>query len=61
MITMQYTDPRMQEYFLSLPSKVRAHLMLSKVEFASLGDLMLVGEHFRNNLPPEEREPPVQS
>ncbi len=58
---MRYTDPKMRAYFSTLPSKVRARLMLSKVEIASLGELMLVGEHFRNNLPPDEREPPAES
>ena len=58
---MRYTDPRMRAYLLTLPSKVRARLMRSKVEIASLGELMMVGEHFRNDLPPEERDPPAES
>ncbi|MPM85128.1 hypothetical protein SDC9_132205 [bioreactor metagenome] len=55
---MRYTDAKMRSYYLTLPPKVRARLMNTKVEFASLGELMMVGEHFRNELDPEERHPP---
>lgn len=37
-----------------MPSKVRAFINLSKAEIGSLGDLMLIGEHFRNSFGPDE-------
>lgn len=46
-IKMKYRDPKMEAYFNSLPSEVRAYINLSKADISSLGSLMLIGEHFR--------------
>ncbi len=54
---MQYTDANMQAYFQSLPFKVRAILMRSNIEISTLGELMMVGEHLKNELPTDEQEP----
>lgn len=56
-IMMQYTDANMQAYFQSLPFKVRAILMRSNIEISTLGELMMVGEHLKNELPTDEQEP----
>lgn len=42
---LQFEDPKMQEYFEALPSKVRAFLRNSKIEISSPGELMMIGEH----------------
>lgn len=56
---MKYPDPQMQEYFMSLPSKVRAHIIVSKAVIASPGELRIIGEHFKNEFGPDENEPSV--
>lgn len=56
-IMMQYTDANMQAYFQSLPFKVRAILMRSNIEISTLGELMMVGEHLKKELPTDEQEP----
>ena len=43
-------DPKLWEYFLSLPSPVRAALVHHKVYVASLGELQTIAEHFRHEL-----------
>ena len=53
---MKYEDPRMEEYYASLPARVRSFLDRSGAEIASLGELMLIGEHFRNSLGPAGEE-----
>lgn len=45
---------------MSLPSKVRAHIIVSKAEISSLGELRIIGEHFKNEFAPYENEPFVQ-
>ncbi|MCI2106672.1 MAG: hypothetical protein LKK00_08150 [Intestinimonas sp.] len=52
---MKYSDPKMEQYFNSLPSTVRAYINLSKAEIGSLGDLMLIGEHFRYSFGPDDK------
>ena len=47
---LQFEDPKMQEYFEALPSKVRAFLRNSKIEISSPGELMMIGEHFKKEL-----------
>lgn len=47
---LQFEDPKMQEYFEALPSKVRAFLRNSKLEISSPGELMMIGEHFKKEL-----------
>lgn len=47
---LQFEDPKMQEYFEDLPSKVRAFLRNSKIEISSPGELMMIGEHFKKEL-----------
>lgn len=46
---MKYEDPRMEAYFNSLPSPVRRFIHRSGAEISSPGELMLIGEHFRNS------------
>ena len=43
-------DPQLREYFISLPSPVRAALLHHKVYVASLGELQVIAEHFRHEL-----------
>ncbi len=47
---LQFEDPKMQEYFEALPSKVRAFLRNSKIEISSPGELMMIGEHFKKGI-----------
>ena len=42
-------DPRLWEYFISLPSPVRAALR-HEVYVSSLGELQTMAEHFRHEL-----------
>lgn len=51
---MKYTDDKMQAYFQTLPPKVRAFLTHSNVEISTLGELMMVGEHLKKDLLPDE-------
>jgi hypothetical protein len=44
---MKYDDPKMERYFHSLPPEVQNYINRSDAEIASLGDLMLIGEHFK--------------
>ncbi len=53
---MKYEDPRMEAYFNSLPSKVRAFIHNSRADISTPGELMLIGEHFRNSFGETERE-----
>ena len=46
---MKYEDPRMEAYFNSLPSKVRAFINNSRADISTPGELMLIGEHFRKS------------
>ena len=54
---MTFEDPKLEEYFRTLPPDVQQFLNSSGKEICSLGELMLVGEHLRNtfgHLPEEE-------
>ena len=54
---MTFEDPKLEEYFRTLPPNVQRFLDNSGKEICSLGELMLVGEHLRNtfgHLPEEE-------
>ncbi len=46
---MKYENPQMEAYFNSLPPKVRAFINRSKADISTPGELMLIGEHFRNS------------
>ena len=46
----------MEAYFNSLPSKVRAFIHNSRADISTPGELMLIGEHFRNSFGETERE-----
>lgn len=46
---MKYENPQMEVYFNSLPPKVRAFINRSKADISTPGELMLIGEHFRNS------------
>ena len=43
-------DPRLSEYFISLPSPVRAALLQHQVYVSTLGELQTIAEHYRNEL-----------
>lgn len=45
--TMKYSDPEMERYFKSLPPEVQSYINASDAEISSLGELKLIGEHFR--------------
>ena len=57
---MKYTDPQMESYYMSLPKEVRAVLDRSGAEIGSLGELMLIGEHFRYSLDCEREDEQVR-
>lgn len=44
---MKYKDPKTEEYYKSLPGVVRAFIHQSGAEISTLGELMLIGEHFK--------------
>lgn len=46
----------MEAYFASLPPKVRAFINRSKADISTPGELMLIGEHFRNSFGCAEEE-----
>lgn len=58
---MKYEDPRMEAYFNSLPSKVRAFINNSRADISTPGELMLIGEHFRKSFGEPEKEIPLKS
>ena len=43
-------DPKLWDYFISLPAPVRAALLRHRVYVASLGELRMMAEHFRHEL-----------
>lgn len=43
-------DPKLWNYFISLPSPVRAEILRHQVYVSTLGELQLMAEHFRNEL-----------
>ena len=43
-------DPKLWEYFISLPSPVRAALIQHKVYVCTLGELQMMAEHYRQEL-----------
>ena len=43
-------DPRLWEYFISLPSPVRAALLHHRVYVSTLGELQMMADHFRREL-----------
>ena len=47
---MKYEDPKMEEYFQSLPAEVKAYINASGADICSLGELTMIGEHFRHSL-----------
>ncbi|MDO4515929.1 MAG: hypothetical protein Q4C76_02175 [Bacillota bacterium] len=53
---MKYENPQMEAYFASLPPKVRAFINRSKADISTPGELMLIGEHFRNSFGCAEEE-----
>lgn len=46
---MKYENPQMEAYFNSLPSKVRCFINRSGADISTPGELMLIGEHFKNS------------
>lgn len=57
-MNMTFEDPKMEAYFNALPSKTRAFLRNAGVEISTPGELMLIGEHFRNHFEETEPKPP---
>ncbi|MCI8828177.1 MAG: hypothetical protein HFE98_04920 [Ruminiclostridium sp.] len=53
---MKYRDPNMEAYFNSLPPAVRVFIDRSGADISTPGELMLIGEHFRNSFGYTERE-----
>jgi len=49
----KYDDPQMEAYFNSLPGAVKAYINRSGAVIGSLGELTMIGEHFKNNLEKE--------
>lgn len=46
---MKFDNPDMEHYFRTLPQEVRLFIERSGAEISSPGELMLIGEHFRNS------------
>lgn len=44
--TFYENDPNLRDYFESLPIEIKNRILDSKVEIATLGELMKVAEHF---------------
>lgn len=53
---VKYQDPNMEAYFNSLPPAVRVFIDRSRADISTPGELMLIGEHFRNSFGYTERE-----
>ena len=46
---MKFDDPNMENYFRSLPLEVQAFIQNSGADISTPGELMHIGEHFRNS------------
>ena len=55
-IQMKYENPQMEAYFNSLPPEVQSFIENSKADISTPGELMLIGEHFRNSFGYTEHE-----
>ncbi|MBU5626936.1 hypothetical protein KQI82_08450 [Oscillibacter sp. MSJ-2] len=53
---MKYQDPKMEEYFNSLPVQVRSFINRSGADICSPGELTMIGEHLKHSLSTEEPE-----
>ncbi|MCC8122108.1 MAG: hypothetical protein LIO58_00980 [Oscillospiraceae bacterium] len=51
---MKYEDPKMEAYFNSLPGVVKRYIAKSGAVIGSLGELTMIGEHFKNSLAPDQ-------
>ena len=51
---MMYSDPNMERHFNSLPPEVQAFIRKSKGEISTYGELMQIGEHFKQSMSAEE-------
>ena len=47
---MKYKDPKMEAYYQSLPPEVRRFIDQSGADICSIGELTLIGEHFKVSL-----------
>jgi hypothetical protein len=47
---MNFKDPQMEEYFNSLPVVVQGFIVRSGLEISTFGELMMIGEHFMDDL-----------
>ena len=50
----KYKDPKMQEYYNTLPSAVKSLIDTSGIEISSLGMLTKLGDYHKNNLESNE-------
>lgn len=55
-MNMKYDNPQMEAYYNSLPSEVKKFIDRSGAEISTPGELMLIGEHFRNSFGYTEQE-----
>lgn len=46
---MKYEDPKMEEYWKSLPPEARAYIDKTRVDISSLGMLKKLGEYYKND------------
>ena len=51
---MNFSDSKMEQYFNTLPPEVQNYILASGADISSLGELTLIGEHFRYSLGYEE-------
>ena len=43
-------DPKLCDYFISLPAPVRATLVKNNVYVSTLGELQILADHYRNEM-----------
>ena len=60
-MNMKYDNPQMEAYYNSLPSEVKNFIDRSGAEISTPGELMLIGEHFRNSIGYTEQEQKKES
>ncbi len=46
---MKYPDPKMEQYWNSLPLKIQSLIEQTGIEISSLGMLMKLGEYYRGD------------
>ena len=53
---MKYEDPKMEAYWNSLPTHVRAVIEQSDIDICSLGMLTKLGDYYQNQAPASDTQ-----